>query len=757
MPRSPLRFLHGVAIMATLVSPVWAKGFPWKGSLIATQGPSVVSLAKDGKTQWQATFDASGPLEIIPDSKAPWLAYGDRVWAFDPTQGKEVWRLKLDGPAVFPPQPASDHAWAVSWKAKDDWKIALIAKSDGQQLWSQSFSAKPEILSDDEATPLIIKSGDELVALGPDSKPLWSAKQPRQRCWVGKDQILVLQDRDFSCLSRSSGKLLWQHHALPIPKVSGEERGLEVAFGPPFVAIQDLANQTLTCLRVETGQKVWENPGLPSIKIYLGWVGPYLVHRVLENVEVLRAETGKPLHFVVLNTFTTQGLMWQNHILLLGRFSLQEPSLDEKGRPITEIVSKIARKEPVDGFVSHLDGVPFISDIRSPGRMEALGDTLIFSTKTKPARVEGAPLKIDPAAPEAPLILHGWNSPQQETWKWAPSRTAERAKWKVVNGHLILFHQDGTLSELNPKTGERVWKSPRLSEGDSEPRLIFDDGGIWVESDGNRISYLGSDGRILAAWDLRPIFDSKKTVHLISLLLLIAAIGFYIVVARQRKLFIRKIAGLDAIDEAVGRATEMGRPVLYVPGLEDIDEIQTLASLSILSHVAKRTAEYDTEILVPTRRAVVMSTAQEVVKEAYTLAGRPDAFISDNIRYLTDDQFGFVAGVDGIMMREKPAANFYMGMFYGEALILAETGFATGAIQIAGTAAPSQLPFFVATCDYTLLGEELYAASAYLSQDPLQVGSLRGQDLGKAMIMGTMVAGTLLHSCGIPLIKALFK
>ena len=99
-------------------------------------------------------------------------------------------------------------------------------------------------------------------------------------------------------------------------------------------------------------------------------------------------------------------------------------------------------------------------------------------------------------------------------------------------------------------------------------------------------------------------------------------------------------------------------------------------------------------------------------------------------------------------VRERLAAVFYMGNFLAEALMLAETGHATGAIQIAGSASASQLPFFVAACDYTLLGEELYAASAYLSQDPLQIGSLKGQDAAKALIMGLIILGVAAVSLG---------
>ena len=240
-------------------------------------------------------------------------------------------------------------------------------------------------------------------------------------------------------------------------------------------------------------------------------------------------------------------------------------------------------------------------------------------------------------------------------------------------------------------------------------------------------------------------FDMKRANVLVIIITLMAFVTYYTFHAqRGKELFIRRISGLSALEDAVGRATEMGRGVLYIPGIMDMDDIQTIAGVTIMGHVAKKTAEYDTPLYAPMTRSFVMSVAQEVVKQAYLEKGRPDAFRPDRINYLTDDQFGYVAGVGGIMMREKPAACFYLGTFYAESLILAETGNAVGAIQIAGTAEPSQIPFFVAACDYTLIGEELFAASAYLSKNPREVGSLKGQDMIKLIIIIFMIIGTLL-------------
>lgn len=219
--------------------------------------------------------------------------------------------------------------------------------------------------------------------------------------------------------------------------------------------------------------------------------------------------------------------------------------------------------------------------------------------------------------------------------------------------------------------------------------------------------------------------------------------------ARRKEIFLRRIPGLDAVDEAIGRATELGKPVLYLTGADDMSVPATIAAAVILGRVAKRVATFETDLVVPHRDPIVMAVCQEITKQAYLEVGRPDAFKEDSNFFITSDQFSYTAAVDGIMLRRNPAANFYMGSYFAESLLLTETGASTGAIQIAGTDSDHQLPFFVTTCDYTLIGEELYAASAYLSREPVQVGTLRGQDLGKGFILGVLGLGTLLATGSI--------
>jgi hypothetical protein len=240
-------------------------------------------------------------------------------------------------------------------------------------------------------------------------------------------------------------------------------------------------------------------------------------------------------------------------------------------------------------------------------------------------------------------------------------------------------------------------------------------------------------------------FDASKLNNFIFAIAFAAIILVAIMLARRNpNLFIRRINGLEAVDEAIGRATEMGKPVLYLTGLDSVSSLSTLAAINILGRVARRIADYESDLIVPCRDPVGMTICQEVVRESYLDAGRPDVYREDNIFFVTEDQFSFTATTCAIMVREQPAANFLMGYYYAESLLLAETGASTGAIQIAGTDALSQLPFFIVTCDYTLIGEELYAASAYLSREPMLLGSLKGQDLGKALIMAVIIVQTLL-------------
>jgi len=336
------------------------------------------------------------------------------------------------------------------------------------------------------------------------------------------------------------------------------------------------------------------------------------------------------------------------------------------------------------------------------------------------------------------------------------------APWDEGKALIINWSEAADSIALQKADSLGIWQT--IFQGASEP-ASFTDGDVLPNRDYRYrligISHAtGADSLMLLAHGMprEQWFYLNKLSYLLILLAISLAVIYYVTRAKHGKdYFIRRINGLDSMEEAIGRATEKGKPILFVPGISDLDDIQTIAALTILSHLAQRAAEYNTEVIVPCRFSMVLSAAREVVKEAYLKAGRPDAYREERIFYLTDDQFGYVAGIDGIMLREQPAANFFLGSFYAESLILAETGFSTGAIQTSGTAQPSQLPFFIVSCDYTLIGEELFAASAYLSRDHQQLGSLKGHDFGKLLVIVLIILGVITEMAGWTWFKAFFE
>ena len=317
-----------------------------------------------------------------------------------------------------------------------------------------------------------------------------------------------------------------------------------------------------------------------------------------------------------------------------------------------------------------------------------------------------------------------WEPPAAAPAQWEVLRAQGRGDFApiaTIAGSLSAFHDDSLRNGVPYRY--RLVALPAGSALDSEP---------------------SREAMPAASW-----FDTAKLNVFVVIAVFFVLVRFYIFRAEGGKTWtFRSIAGLAAIEEAIGRSTEMGKGVLYVPGVQDIDDIQTIASMILLGNVARMTAKYETPLTVPTNSPAVYTVADEVVKAGYSDVGRIDAYRSDQVRYITTEQFAYVAAVNGIMLRERPAANLFLGAFFAESLLLAETGHETGAIQIAGTANVHQLPFFVVACDYTLIGEEYYAASAYLSKDARLLGSLKASDTTKILLLGVIVIAAVLLTMG---------
>ncbi len=229
---------------------------------------------------------------------------------------------------------------------------------------------------------------------------------------------------------------------------------------------------------------------------------------------------------------------------------------------------------------------------------------------------------------------------------------------------------------------------------------------------------------------------------------------------RGKDFYVRDIPGLRAIEEFVGRATEMGRPVHFSSGIGTLTGAsapEMFAGLQVLSYLARLCARYDTRLIATACQPDVFLSTIETVRQAYAEEGKMEEFKETDVRYLSTNQWAYAAGIIGIVSREKVAANILVGAFAAETMLLAEASYQAGAAQIAGTTNMYQLPFFVASCDFTLIGEEMFAAGAFLAKDSVQLGSLAGQDFGKALAVFLILLGIFSKTLGSDWLQKLLK
>ncbi|MFH0848815.1 MAG: DUF6754 domain-containing protein [archaeon] len=247
------------------------------------------------------------------------------------------------------------------------------------------------------------------------------------------------------------------------------------------------------------------------------------------------------------------------------------------------------------------------------------------------------------------------------------------------------------------------------------------------------------------------MIPSGRVFDLFALILVCVALSASVLAARRGKVpSLKKLAALDAIEECVGRGIEMNRPILYFTGtggLSTAFAAQTVAGLSVLSHVSRLAAKYGAQLIVTNQVPEQLAQEEAIVEEAFKAEGKPVP--TGVVRHLSDRNMAYAAMAAGIVQREKPSANIFIGLLGMESLIIWEAGYRVGAINIGGTASVTRQMDIAIGTDYMLIAEDIFAAGAYLSKEPDQLGTIAGQDLTKAFFLAISLVGALLSLMNI--------
>lgn len=244
----------------------------------------------------------------------------------------------------------------------------------------------------------------------------------------------------------------------------------------------------------------------------------------------------------------------------------------------------------------------------------------------------------------------------------------------------------------------------------------------------------------------------------------------YWAVKRGLHVNLRSIAGYEALKGLLAQAAEAGQPVhlsLGIAGIGDEHTADTSAGLAVLDYIADRAAVSASPPLVTLANPTALPVAQDILRRAYRRHGYPEEYDPARARFIAPpptlntgspnpaiyagnqtDAFAYAAGTMHLLNRERLVANVMVGFFGDEYLLLGETGAQRQLNQIGGTSAPGVLPFFYATVPNTLVGEEIYAGGAYLSNRLSHVSSLVAQDVMRWMLVGIVIVGIALKSIG---------
>ncbi len=260
------------------------------------------------------------------------------------------------------------------------------------------------------------------------------------------------------------------------------------------------------------------------------------------------------------------------------------------------------------------------------------------------------------------------------------------------------------------------------------------------------------------------ILEAGRLDSLILLLVSLALFYYFTLQVKGGKKFkVRTFPAVTAVPEAVGRAAEMGKPIYFTTGYgmttlnNQLNGPQTLSGVSILSYVTRLCARSGVRINYFTPIADSLPLVTETMRTAYLAEGKAEEFDPTAQINFQEEQDSYLTTSLGWIQRNRPASCFLLGGFYYESVVLGEAGNTIGAMQISGTANSAQLPFLVATCDYTLIMEELYAASAEISENEEMLGTLRGEDLIKFVVLALLGVGFIIAFTGSTFLINLLK
>jgi hypothetical protein len=213
----------------------------------------------------------------------------------------------------------------------------------------------------------------------------------------------------------------------------------------------------------------------------------------------------------------------------------------------------------------------------------------------------------------------------------------------------------------------------------------------------------------------------------------------------------RPIAAFQTMQGLLGRTVESGRKVHLSLGSSGLGDEQTAAAsagLTVLRSFAEQGAAFGHSTVVTVADPILMLVAQDILYRAYQRSGLGASYRSTDVRLIAPDPAAYAVGAQEEINQERVAANVMVGHFGDEYLLLGEAGAQRGITQMVGSNTVEAQPLMMATSDRALMGEDLFAAGAYLTRRPEQVASLHVQDVLRVLLVVAILVAVAIKTFG---------
>jgi len=221
---------------------------------------------------------------------------------------------------------------------------------------------------------------------------------------------------------------------------------------------------------------------------------------------------------------------------------------------------------------------------------------------------------------------------------------------------------------------------------------------------------------------------------------------------RKSQRAFRDIPAFTSLYRAIGLSVEDGSRLhvsLGYGGLLTPRGGSALAALAALRHIAERTSVSDSPPVASSGDPVLALLSQDTLQAGYAAAGAEELYVPATGRLTGMSQFGFAAGAIPIVRDENVSVNVMLGHFGPEAGLLTDSAERENVITIGASDDLAAQSILFASAQDPLIGEELYAASAYLGNDPVHRASLTVQDILRWLIIFLLLAGAALKFVGV--------